>query len=189
MGLLIIDKNKCKKDGICARECPMVIIKLKDGNGFPEMVPGGEGICNYCGHCVAICPNGALSHANVPIEKSPSIDKELEQPVEKEKLRSGSIPICPSVRHPESPGSNGGRVAIKVFRVTNPVVTGVDPLAYPKCRGPMRVISFIEDEDVIKKILKHLGLWEAKPRPSPLMAKTQTLFTKPHRWKNSKGSK
>jgi nitroreductase/NAD-dependent dihydropyrimidine dehydrogenase PreA subunit len=108
MGLLIIDETKCKKDGICARECPMVIIKLKDGNGFPEMVPGGEGICNSCGHCVAICPNDALSHASVPIEKSPSIDKELEiseeqavqflrsrrsvrffkkQPVEKEKLQ------------------------------------------------------------------------------------------------------
>ena len=78
MGLLIIDENKCKKDGICARECPMVIIKLKDGNGFPEMVPGGEGICNNCGHCVAVCPNGALSHAGVPIEKSPLIDEELE---------------------------------------------------------------------------------------------------------------
>jgi ferredoxin len=78
MGLLIIDESKCKKDGICARECPMVIIKLKDGNGFSEMVPGGEGICNACGHCVAICPNGALSHVNVPIEKSPLIEKELE---------------------------------------------------------------------------------------------------------------
>jgi nitroreductase/NAD-dependent dihydropyrimidine dehydrogenase PreA subunit len=108
MRLLIIDETKCKKDGICARECPMVIIKLKDGNGFPEMVPAGEGICNHCGHCVAICPSGALSHAGVPIEKSPVIEKELEiseeqavqflrsrrsvrffkkQPVEKEKLQ------------------------------------------------------------------------------------------------------
>ena len=31
----------------------------------------------------------------------------------------------------------------------------------------MRVISFIEDEQVIEKILKHLGLWEAKARPPP----------------------
>jgi len=31
----------------------------------------------------------------------------------------------------------------------------------------MKVISVIEDEDVIKKILKHLGLWEVKPRPKP----------------------
>ena len=31
----------------------------------------------------------------------------------------------------------------------------------------MKVISVIEDEDIIKKILKHLGLWEWKARPPP----------------------
>jgi len=31
----------------------------------------------------------------------------------------------------------------------------------------MKVISVIEDEAVIKKILKHLGLWEVKARPPP----------------------
>jgi len=31
----------------------------------------------------------------------------------------------------------------------------------------MRIIAFIEDEEVIKKILKHLGLWEIKQRPPP----------------------
>ena len=52
----------------------------------------------------------------------------------------------------------------------------VDPLTCPKCSGAMRVISFIEDEEVIKKILKHLGLWpveslkverDRKARPPP----------------------
>ena len=43
----------------------------------------------------------------------------------------------------------------------------VDPLTCPKCSGKMKVISVIEDQDVIKKILKHLGLWEVKPRPPP----------------------
>ena len=31
----------------------------------------------------------------------------------------------------------------------------------------MRIIAFNEDEEVIKKILKYLGLWEAKARPPP----------------------
>jgi hypothetical protein len=31
----------------------------------------------------------------------------------------------------------------------------------------MKIISFIEDEEVIEKILKHLGLWEMKARPPP----------------------
>ena len=35
----------------------------------------------------------------------------------------------------------------------------VDPLVCPKCAGQMRVVAFIEDMDVIRKILKHLGLW------------------------------
>jgi hypothetical protein len=43
----------------------------------------------------------------------------------------------------------------------------VDPLICPKCRGKMRIISWIEDEVVIKKILKHLGLWLPKRSPPP----------------------
>jgi hypothetical protein len=43
----------------------------------------------------------------------------------------------------------------------------LDPLTCPKCSGKMKAISVIEDEEVIKKILKHLGLWEAKARPPP----------------------
>jgi hypothetical protein len=31
----------------------------------------------------------------------------------------------------------------------------------------MRIIAFIEREDLIKKILKHVGLWEVKTRPPP----------------------
>jgi hypothetical protein len=56
----------------------------------------------------------------------------------------------------------------------------VDPLTCPKCRGPMRVISFIENPEVVKKILKHLGLWEVKPRPPPRIAKAPPLLTEPH---------
>ena len=32
------------------------------------MVPGSEGICLLCGHCVAVCPEGALSHEKIPFE-------------------------------------------------------------------------------------------------------------------------
>ncbi|MFP3929213.1 MAG: hypothetical protein ACLFUP_09930 [Desulfobacteraceae bacterium] len=43
----------------------------------------------------------------------------------------------------------------------------VDPLSCPKCNGAMRILPFIEDQDVIRKILSHLGLWEKAPRPPP----------------------
>ena len=31
----------------------------------------------------------------------------------------------------------------------------------------MRVISFIDDSEIIKKILKHLDLWDVRPKPPP----------------------
>ncbi len=46
-------------------------------------------------------------------------------------------------------------------------VYNVDPLLCPKCLGSMKIIAFIEDEEVISKILKHLGLWGLKQRPPP----------------------
>ena len=71
--------------------------------------------------------------------------------------------LIPSILEPD--GSSGeykrnwARLIQKIYEV--------DPLTCRKCSGKMKVISVIEDEDVIKKILKHLGLWEVKPRPPP----------------------
>ena len=56
----------------------------------------------------------------------------------------------------------------------------VDPLRCPKCSAKMKVISVIEEEEVIKKILKHLGMWDVKPRPPPGVRadaeKTETII-------------
>jgi hypothetical protein len=46
-------------------------------------------------------------------------------------------------------------------------VYNLDPLLCPKCLGSMKVIAFIEDEQLVKKILKHLDLWDVKRKPSP----------------------
>jgi hypothetical protein len=46
-------------------------------------------------------------------------------------------------------------------------IYNVNPLLCPKCLGSMKIIYFIEDEEIISKILKHLGLWEVKQRPPP----------------------
>ena len=43
----------------------------------------------------------------------------------------------------------------------------VDPLLCPKCQGKMRIITFIEDDKVIEKILKHLGLWNVHNHDPP----------------------
>ena len=77
MGFLRIDESKCKKDGICASECPTAIIRLEDENSVPAIIPGREDACLICGHCVAVCPHGALSHTRVPLEACPSVGKDL----------------------------------------------------------------------------------------------------------------
>ncbi|MBN2242105.1 MAG: nitroreductase family protein [Acidobacteria bacterium] len=108
MSLLIVDQSKCEKDEFCVRECPAAVIRISAGDGFPELVEGGDAGCIRCGHCVAVCPHGAMSHADVPIESSPEIREALEigeaqaaqflrsrrsvrvfkdKPVEKEKIR------------------------------------------------------------------------------------------------------
>ncbi|MFH1020141.1 MAG: nitroreductase family protein [Pseudomonadota bacterium] len=63
MAMITIDRKKCKKDGICARECPFSLIALTGEDGFPEIRPAAARLCIQCGHCVAVCPHDALSLA------------------------------------------------------------------------------------------------------------------------------
>lgn len=77
MSLFSIDQKKCKRDGICAAECPAQIIVQADKKSFPSLLPHGEEFCINCGHCVAVCPHGALTLATMPVEGCPQIDKNL----------------------------------------------------------------------------------------------------------------
>ena len=54
---------------------------------------------------------------------------------------------------------NWARLIQKIYRV--------DPLLCPHCLGSMKIIAFIEDEQLVKKILKHLHLWDVKRKPPP----------------------
>lgn len=83
MGLIQVDVDKCKRDGICAEVCPARIIRL-EGEAFPEETADAEERCIACGHCVAVCPTEALSHSRVtgclPFQKDRSVSAEaLEQ--------------------------------------------------------------------------------------------------------------
>jgi hypothetical protein len=71
-----------------------------------------------------------------------------------------SIPyILESEQSSKESRKNWARLIQKIYEVY--------PLTCPKCFSQRRVISIIDDEDVIKKILKHLGLWDQKARPPP----------------------
>ncbi len=46
-------------------------------------------------------------------------------------------------------------------------ISEVDPLTCPQCKGAMKIISVIDQPEVVKHILWHLGLWEMQKRPPP----------------------
>jgi nitroreductase/NAD-dependent dihydropyrimidine dehydrogenase PreA subunit len=77
MAILTVDRQKCKRDGICVETCPMGIIQLKSKEDLPTLIPGGEALCIQCGHCVAVCPHGAMDHGAIPLDQCPPIQKEL----------------------------------------------------------------------------------------------------------------
>jgi len=80
--------------------------------------------------------------------------------------------IIPSILEPEGSSKafrkNWARLIQKIYET--------DPLCCPKCSGKMKILSFIEDPEVIKKILKHLGLWDIKARPPPKATATPPDF-------------
>jgi nitroreductase/ferredoxin len=76
MGLLMVDQEKCCRDELCVMVCPSAIIRMSGKTGFPDIIPRGEKACIQCGHCVAVCPTGAMSHARVPLENCPPLQKE-----------------------------------------------------------------------------------------------------------------
>jgi nitroreductase/NAD-dependent dihydropyrimidine dehydrogenase PreA subunit len=74
MGLLTVNQELCRRDGICAEVCPVGIIEFKDKDAFPTLIGGGEKLCIRCGHCVAVCPHGAMTHAIMKPEECLSIN-------------------------------------------------------------------------------------------------------------------
>lgn len=71
--------------------------------------------------------------------------------------------LIPAILEPDPSSKefrkNWARLIQKIYEV--------DPLTCPKCKGRMKIIAFIQDQEVVKKILKHVGLWERKTRPPP----------------------
>ena len=56
------------------------------------------------------------------------------------------------------------RIPSKKWRELIKKVWEADPLLCPHCQHDMRIVALIDDEAVIERILRHLGLWEAGVR-------------------------
>jgi NAD-dependent dihydropyrimidine dehydrogenase PreA subunit len=54
--MLIIDQDKCQKDGICFSTCPAGAINSKEDGSY-EIDPD---VCMECYSCMNICPSEAI---------------------------------------------------------------------------------------------------------------------------------
>ena len=54
----------CKGCGACVRDCGFGVLAMKDGR--PVVREGREEQCMNCQHCLAVCPEGAVTSAARP---------------------------------------------------------------------------------------------------------------------------
>jgi len=54
------------------------------------------------------------------------------------------------------------RIPSKTWRELIKKIWEVDPLSCPRCHHEMKIISLINQPEVIESILRHLGLWNSK---------------------------
>jgi len=119
-----VDSDKCNRDGFCVEACGRRLIEMEEVDSVPTPIAGTEELCINCGHCVAVCPTGALSLQTMRSEDCPPIKKELlinleeavqflrsrrsirnygDRPVEREKIKkliqvSGYAPSASNAR-------------------------------------------------------------------------------------------
>ena len=81
--------------------------------------------------------------------------------------------LVPCILQPEESSKgyrkNWARLIQKIYEV--------DPLACPRCKGEIRIIACIEKQEVIKKILKHLGSMGGQTRPPPRLAEENSPYS------------
>jgi nitroreductase/NAD-dependent dihydropyrimidine dehydrogenase PreA subunit len=73
MPLFVVDPALCKRDGVCVAECPTRIIELAPDGTVPRVPAEAEEFCRNCGHCVAVCSQGAVTLATMAPEQLPPV--------------------------------------------------------------------------------------------------------------------
>ncbi len=87
----------------------------------------------------------------------------------KRRQRGVSVPVEGEVQDTPQPDSDGEPFARQRRRSWARLlkkIYEVNPLRCPHCGSEMQIIAWIEQPEVIRKILRHLDLWE-RPQRSP----------------------
>jgi nitroreductase/NAD-dependent dihydropyrimidine dehydrogenase PreA subunit len=67
-----VDQMRCIRCGECVNECPVNILVI--GDSIPFIADGRSGDCIGCQHCLAVCPEGAVSVLGLRAEDSFQLD-------------------------------------------------------------------------------------------------------------------
>ncbi len=59
-----IDQNLCTRCGLCSTRC---LMNYRETDGVVTS-SASAATCNLCGHCVALCPTGAITHHKMDME-------------------------------------------------------------------------------------------------------------------------
>lgn len=94
-----VDQDKCTKCGLCAMDCPVLIIDRK--TEYPTIKEGKEKNCLECQHCLAVCPQGAISifgkdpknsvPASAPIPKAVELENLMQNRRSIRKFKSEEV--------------------------------------------------------------------------------------------------
>lgn len=90
--MMIVDKEKCVGCGLCVKDCFPSDIEIVEGKAQIRNIT-----CMKCGHCIAVCPKGAISTDEYKMEEVKDF-KEEEFKIDAETLLN-FIKFRRSIRH------------------------------------------------------------------------------------------
>jgi nitroreductase/Pyruvate/2-oxoacid:ferredoxin oxidoreductase delta subunit len=80
MRKIVIDESKCSGCMLCAHACPLGNFEpTEDG----KVRPADKIACLECGHCVAVCPMDAVTHAALDMTEFEPVDEDAKPDCEK----------------------------------------------------------------------------------------------------------
>ena len=77
MPVIKINPDICQRCFTCTETCPMLIFAKKDKESIPDILNDNLQFCLICGHCMAICPKGAITHDSYPPGSIIPVNREI----------------------------------------------------------------------------------------------------------------
>ena len=131
---LLIDQQKCIGCGMCTKDCLRGCLEVQNGHAVAV-----NNMCFYCGHCVAICPTGAIAIPELQMDRVEELKYDLP-PTAQLVMPAPPMPYAPPPTYPPAntyqpyPAPVQPNPAPAAGSVKLPTTT----VLCPKCQTPQR---------------------------------------------------